>query len=849
MSKDDEKAIETDEQQVTPGGIAGLIARLREVPSKAILILGIIFGLSLAGGITLWAIYQMSLPKLTAEKVLEALDNQQLEQARLLALELNENGDIDPKLAGVPAYVVGVVESRYAEDEWNPQKQKVIYASVATNMNHARSFGIPDDRQTHADYLLAKGLFWSGNYNKCLPVMKKTVLQQSPSRRAELIGYMIDVYLRDPKLSKEQALTDLRKYLADTEFNVEQRDDALLHEANLLIHLNRFPEAQQRLALLSSRPEIRQQSQLVTGQMEFAQAVHQSNTSSNNTLNATLVSNAMTRFNNVIETAPESPLADQARLNLADAQFHIGDFEQAHIAYSYLSRQFEESPLGIHAAIKEATTLLRLERIKEGVLIFKQAMADAAKPQNQSLNRWLDPFWIQRKVREASEYLMEKSFFAEAVQLSKDMLKMVANFKPPVSTEVPRLLKAESFRRWAEHLEKESKGGGTKASEQTRKESLARHRAAGHAYYQYSLARKDSRDYPEQLFRAAEHFFLGHDMIRSVKAYQLYLDTGDPQFAAQSYIRLAEANMAMQDFRKAHDYAQQTWESFPKDPVVYKARIVAATIRQEQGNLEEAKDNLLANIESQELTPQSQEWIDSKLLYGQIQFDQASVHEAEARKLDWKNGDPAIAKQAQDELQESYRLYLDAIDTLIEYSIRTEKQGPSLHVQYMLGQAYSRAAQWPRLQSQITTINTQRAEWNRKHNELLVNAYNEFRNLCEYWTTFEDRGELDDFQRQLLMNSYFGRGSSLFHMQQHEQALQAYRAIATRYIKQPEALEAFVQMANCYRHLDQHEEARNVISQAKLALSDRIPKDANYTETTRYSHDEWASLLDLLERM
>ena len=337
-------------------------------------------------------------------------------------------------------------------------------------------------------------------------------------------------------------------------------------------------------------------------------------------------------------------------------------------------------------------------------------------------------------------------------------------------------------------------------------------------------------------------------MIRAVKAYELYLDTGDPQFAAQSYIRLAEANMAMQDFGKAHDYAQQTWESFPKDPVVYKARIVRRPFDRNRATWKKPKKTCWRTLKPGTDAPVT-EWIDSKLLYGQIQFDQASVHEAEARKLDWKNGDPAIAKQAQDELQESYRLYLDAIDTLIEYSIRTEKQGPSLHVQYILGQSYSRAAQWPRLQSQITTINTQRAEWNRKHNELLVNAYNEFRNLCEYWTTFEDRGELDDFQRQLLMNSYFGRGSSLFHMQQHEQALQAYRAIATRYIKQPEALEAFVQMANCYRHLDQHEEARNVISQAKLALSDRIPKDANYTETTRYSHDEWASLLDLLERM
>ena len=849
MSTAKQQATENTEQEVPKEGIGGLIAHLRQSRTTALIILGSIFGLSVSGGIILYFIYESSQPKLTAERILEALDNQELEEARLLALKLNELSDQDHKLAGVPAYVIGAVEAKYAEDEWNPQKQKIIYASVAANMKHARMFGIPEDRKPNAAYLLAKSLFRSGKYNESIPAMKATALDQPPSKRAELIGYMIDVYMRDPTLSKEQALTDLRNFLANTDLDVEQRDETLLHEANLLIRLNQFPEAQRVMSMLSTRPGIADRAQLVTGQMEFAQAVYQAKQSQSNTLNATLLSNAIARFDKVINTNPDSQLADEARLNLADANFHIGDFEQAHIGYSYLSRQFEGSPLGIHAALKEATSLLRLDQINEGIQVFRTAMSDAAKPQNQKLSRWLDPHWVQRSVKDACDYLVDKAYFAEAVILASDLLKMVAKYQPPISTHIPRMLKAETYRRWAEHLENESQGGGNKANEQIHEDALARHRDAGRAYYQFSLARKENRDYPEQLFRCAEHYFLGHDMIRAIKAYQMYLDSGDAQFAAQAYIRLAEAKLAMQEFDQGYEYAEQTWKSYPSDPVVYRARIVAATIRQEQGRLEEAKENLLANIESQELTPRSQEWIDSKLLFGQLQFDEASEHEAKARELDWYNLSPKIATKAQFELSESYHKFLDAIDSLTEYSIRTESQGPSLHVHYLLGQAYRRAAQWPRLQAELTTINSKNAEWKRNRNDLLLNAYNEFQLVCDHFSSFEDRGELDEFQKQLLLNSYFGRALAQFHMGQYDQALKSYRALATRYIKQPDALEAFVQMANCYRRLNQHDEARNVISQAKLALTDRIPRDAKFIETTRYSRDEWTSLLDLLEQL
>ena len=45
-------------------------------------------------------------------------------------------------------------------------------------------------------------------------------------------------------------------------------------------------------------------------------------------------------------------------------------------------------------------------------------------------------------------------------------------------------------------------------------------------------------------------------------------------------------------------------------------------------------------------------------------------------------------------------------------------------------------------------------------------------------------------------------------------------------------LETFVQIANCWRRLDKHDNARGAIQQAQIAL-ERLPADADFTSTTR----------------
>ena len=63
-----------------------------------------------------------------------------------------------------------------------------------------------------------------------------------------------------------------------------------------------------------------------------------------------------------------------------------------------------------------------------------------------------------------------------------------------------------------------------------------------------------------------------------------------------------------------------------------------------------------------------------------------------------------------------------------------------------------------------------------------------------------------------------------------------------RFQDQPAALEALVQIASCYRRLNQPDEARGTLKQAQFVLK-RLDANADFASTTRYGRQQWDELL------
>ena len=95
----------------------------------------------------------------------------------------------------------------------------------------------------------------------------------------------------------------------------------------------------------------------------------------------------------------------------------------------------------------------------------------------------------------------------------------------------------------------------------------------------------------------------------------------------------------------------------------------------------------------------------------------------------------------------------------------------------------------------------------------------------------------------LLRNCYMMQGSVLMELRRFEEARQAYSERDLAVPGRPVVLESFVQVANCWRRLDQPAMARGNLERAKMVL-DKLPQDADFLASTNFNRQQWTLLLD-----
>jgi tetratricopeptide (TPR) repeat protein len=161
---------------------------------------------------------------------------------------------------------------------------------------------------------------------------------------------------------------------------------------------------------------------------------------------------------------------------------------------------------------------------------------------------------------------------------------------------------------------------------------------------------------------------------------------------------------------------------------------------------------------------------------------------------------------------------------------------------YRIAEAHRHAAKGPRKKLAITSIETTRVLLNRQIQQELGLALEEYGRLLAQLDQEQTTQQRNPLELLLVRNCYFERADVLFDLGRYDEALAAYSAASNRYQAEPEALEAYVQIAACYRRMDKPAEARGTLEQARVVLK-RIRPDANFARTTRYNREEWGTLL------
>jgi len=257
---------------------------------------------------------------------------------------------------------------------------------------------------------------------------------------------------------------------------------------------------------------------------------------------------------------------------------------------------------------------------------------------------------------------------------------------------------------------------------------------------------------------------------------------------------------------------------------------------------------LLDNLYNESLRPQSQPWRESKFRLGKLLFIQGNLAEAKSRINGVDALDPDVRRTALRDLEQAARSYEESIQHLEEAVARWPTDGRSVNARYLVAEAFRKSARLPRMMLPIEPTETRKNALREQERRLLESAATTHHELQLHLSELQEKTELTPQELRTLRNTYFGYADALFNLERYPEAIKAYSAATNRYQHEPECLEAFLQIANCYRQLHATTEARGTLLQAKAVLQ-RIRPDANFTATTRFNRDDWGKLIDWLAQL
>jgi TolA-binding protein len=405
----------------------------------------------------------------------------------------------------------------------------------------------------------------------------------------------------------------------------------------------------------------------------------------------------------------------------------------------------------------------------------------------------------------------------------------------------------EIHQAWARRLQDQARGEKLPQSGLTEAEARHHWREAGAACRELADLRIATRYYLDDLARAADLFRRGQGYEQAVAVYRDLLREDPRRGHPEALAGIGESLLALGQIDAALRHLHECRDAYPTHPVTYRARLLGALALQNQGKSAEAKELLVDNLYRFSLAPQSTDWRDSLFALGALLYREAMDLESRSRLAGVDRTDELLRQAGLALLEQSHSTFDEAIRTLSEAVQRYPTAPQAVEARYRIAEAYRHSAKWPRKRWNSVTIETSRASLARQMQEHLNAAVSEYNSLITRLSEEPDatRGPTE---MTIMRNCYFGRADALFDLARYDEAVAAYSAATNRYQHDPESLEAYVQIASCYRRLNRLGEARGTLDQAKAVLQ-RIRADADFTSTTRLARQDWPSLLDWLRTL
>ncbi len=733
---------------------------------------------------------------------------------------------------GGPAFIHGAAIAYDADESWDEPRRAEFYLLAAKHLEQARAQGFPPGRDGEGLMLLARSWQEAGRYAQSIPVLIE-LMKTGPAMAGPAQRLLATAYLYKLPSQPDKAEEYCDAFLAGSPtLPAAARARAAVGGGDCPGR-RRSPEVRRIAGANPGLLQARAEALVLQGRKLLADAAAQSNDEA-----SAVYRQAIDTLRQASAAAPHNlTTAPQAAYFIGLALRKLGELPAAQRQFSNTAKLHFDTPAGLLASLEEAEVLLDLGRAKEAVAAYERTI-DSAGPPAQFTNRWISVDGLRERIEQGSAALLAGNHHDLAIKLSRAMPPLFENDRAME-------LRAKAHHAWAKHLAHEAQQDTT--GESSQRLSLARrhYRQAGVDFARLAHLHYTRRSYPDDLWQSGQNFNLGHDYESAIVVLREFLSTEARPQRPLAMAALGEALLSLNETDEAVAVLEDCLREFPKDPGSYHARLLASQAYLEKGEPDRAVELLSDNLHHESLTPRSDAWRDSLFALGKVLHDQGLNA---IRKHDLQPEVGVSTTGGVGHLDAGYESLQMAVRRLGEAVARYPDDPRTAMALYLMAESDRHSAQLPLVKLETESIESRRLALSRQAREHLTNALESYDRVVAKFNSRTDPTPLSSEEESILRNAYFARGTTLYELGLYEEAVAAYSTATSRYQHEPAAVEAYVQIAACFRRLNKPAEARGTLEQAKLVI-DRIRPEADFTATTRFDRDEWKNLLDWMSTL
>lgn len=766
---------------------------------------------------------------------LKLLEDGRWDLADRIARDIEGHEELTDARQPVWDYVRGVSGVLSTADKLDvPANRKLLWDS-AQHLEKSREAGFPLGYDGRGEYYLGYCYYNTYAWDKALETLTG-VEAGWPEKRSDAYDMMVDACLRLQPPKRQRAEELLEQWNRIPGLAKHERNLITLNRAHLAFLDGQWDRCEESLATIEPGSRDYYSAKLGQGRwkLESSKSLEKSDPERRARLEQALVD-----FREVLQ-APGTPaiVRRMSAYLTGETLRDLGRINEAISTLSGVRQRNPQSAESIAAGISEAEIQLEHGELGDALETARHVVNDLGDV------RWYDERWLtlpelRRRLLLLGRAMREQGKFEESIRL--------ADCLPPVLPPADAVrLEAETFEDWAAKLEAEPRLTSARSREEQRRLVDAKFKMAGDKYRKLAELELRSVEYPSIVWKATECYRKAGELDQANELLKIYLEYEERPKRPRGLLALGQNYLNAGRWDEAIRPLQRCLFEYPDHPLAYNVRLVMARALAEKQQLEEATESLMKNLYDGSLRPDSQLWRDSLFELGDVIYrrgDQLFLEGQLADKDDWN--------ERLKKLETSNKDFIAATERLSEAVARFDGDKRSLEARYALGRAYRSAAMFPKqmLDSGQITIDAVRRRLLQERRHLLESSLAAYRDLREAIGEAPEIAKIPETAQALLRNCFFGEADVLFELERYEEAIDAYRNVGNRFMNEPEALEALVQISECFRALGQAEQARRTLTQAEQLLS-RIPPESEprFASMTRADRTQWKQLLAWLKQ-